>query len=298
VKTLLKIGILASEKGEWHVQQLQEALKTKRVENYVFPADRFLSKIEAEPRASVRGHSLENFDALIVRKIPGGTAEQIFYRMDVLHRLEKMGVWIVNPPEGIEKAVDKYYTCAILEEAGIKTPRTIVTESFDEAIAGFEELGGDIVVKPLFGSLGTGIVRIIDIDIAQRVFRALEMINSVYYLQEFIPHRNQDIRVFVVDGRVIASMIRLGAGWKTNISKGATAQPFEVNKELAKMSIKATESLGLFYSGVDILKSERDGLYYVVELNSTPGWQGLQTVTDFNIAETLIDKIISQISKD
>lgn len=294
----MKIGILASERGEWHVQLLQEALNRRRVENYVFPADRFLSRIEAKPRVSVKGYSLENFDALIIRKMPGGTAEQVFYRMDVLHRLEKMGVRIVNPPKGIEKAVDKYYTCAVLEEAGIKTPRTIVTERFDEAIAGFEELGGDIVVKPLFGSLGTGIVRINDIDVAQRVFRALEMTNSVYYLQEFIPHGSQDIRVFVIDGKVIASMLRLGTGWKTNISKGATAKPFEVNEELAKMSIQATESLGLFYSGVDILKSERDGSHYVVELNSTPGWQGLQTVTDFNIAKMLIDKIISQISKD
>ncbi|MBS7619700.1 RimK family alpha-L-glutamate ligase [Candidatus Bathyarchaeota archaeon] len=289
---------MASERGEWHVQQLQESLKRRRVENYVFPADRFLSRIELEPRVSVKGYSLEDFDALIVRKIPGGTAEQVFYRMDVLHRLEKMGVKIVNPPKGIEKAVDKYYTCAILEEVGIKTPRTIVTERFDEAIAGFEELGGDVVVKPLFGSLGTGIVRINDIDVAQRVFRALEMANCVYYLQEFIPHGNHDIRVFVIDGRVIASMLRLGSGWKTNISKGAAAKLFEVNETLAKMSIEATDSLGLFYSGVDILKSELDGSYYVVELNSTPGWQGLQTVTDFNIAEALVSNVMLQISKD
>lgn len=294
----MKIGILASEREEWHVKQLQDALKKRGVENYVFSANRFLSKIEEKPRVSVRGHSLENFDVLIVRKIPGGSAEQVFYRMDVLHRLENMGVRIVNPPKAIEKAVDKYYTCTILEDVGIKTPKTIVTERFDEAIAGFEEMGGDIVVKPLFGSLGTGIVRISDVEIARRVFRALEMTNSVYYIQEFIPHGNQDIRVFIIDGRVVAAMLRVGSGWKTNISKGADAKPFTLDEEIAKMSITAAESLDLFYTGVDILKSERDGSYYVVELNSTPGWQGLQTVSRCNIADVLVDSILFQVSKD
>ncbi|MGQ9679887.1 MAG: RimK family alpha-L-glutamate ligase [Candidatus Bathyarchaeia archaeon] len=294
----MKIGILASEREEWHVQQLKEALKKRGVENYIFPANRFLSRIEEKPRVSVRGHSLEDFDVLIVRKIPGGSAEQVFYRMDVLHRLENMGIRIMNPPKAIEKAVDKYYTCTILEDAGIKTPKTIVTERFDEAIAGFEEMGGDVVVKPLFGSLGTGIVRINDVEIARRIFRALEMTNSVYYIQEFIPHGNQDIRVFIVDGRVVAAMLRVGSGWKTNISKGANAKPFTLDKELDKMSITAAESLDLFYTGVDILKSERDGSYYVVELNSTPGWQGLQTVSRFNIADVLVDSILFQVSKD
>ena len=292
----MKIGIVASDGEEWHVKQIREELKNRRIENYVFPANRFYSRIAAEPRVSVRGHSLEDFNAIIVRKVPGGSPEQVFYRMDVLHRLEDLGIYVMNPAESIERAVDKYYTSTILEDAGIRTPRTLVTERFDEAVKGFDELGGDVVVKPLFGSLGMGMTRITDKEVAYRVFRALEMTSSVYYLQEFIPHSNRDIRAFVIGERVVASMLRVADGWKTNISGGAKAEYCELEHELVDLSVKSTEALGLHYSGVDILKSERDGYHYVVELNSTPGWQGLQTVTEKRIVGIIVDHLISKIS--
>jgi ribosomal protein S6--L-glutamate ligase/tetrahydromethanopterin:alpha-L-glutamate ligase len=191
--------------------------------------------------------------------------------------------------------VDKYYTSTLLDDAGIRTPRTVVSERFDEALKAFDELGGDIVVKPLFGSLGRGITRIGDPDVAYRVFRALDMTKSVYYLQEFIPHGNQDIRAFVVDGEVVASMLRTSENWKTNISAGGKAEPYALEEELTELSIKATETIGLEYSGVDILRSQEDGTAHVVELNSTPGWQGLQTVTEKNIAGLIVDFILEKL---
>jgi len=291
----LKVGIIASDRGEWHVQQLQAELTGRGVEAHLFPATRFLSRVEATPRVSVRGWRIDDFDAVIVRKVPGGTPEQVFYRMDVLHRLEDLGVYVLNPADAIERTVDKYYTSAILEDAGIRTPRTVVTERFREAMDAFEELGGDIVVKPLFGSLGAGMARVSDRDVAYRVFRALEMARSVYYLQEFIPHGGADIRAFVVGGSVVASMLRVADGWKTNISGGATAQPHELGEELADLSVRASRALGLEYTGVDLLRSERDGEVYVVELNSTPGWQGLQTVTERNIAGVIVDHLLSKL---
>lgn len=292
----MRVGILASDRGEWYVRQLLAELKRRGVEAYVFPATRFLSRIGAEPRVSVRGWSIGDLDAVIVRRVPGGTPEQVFYRMDALHRLEDLGVHVINPAGSIERAVDKYYTSALLEDAGIRTPRTAVTERFDEAIEAFGELGGDVVVKPLFGSLGAGMVRVSDRDIAYRVFRALEMTRSVFYLQEFIPHGNRDIRAFVVGVRVVASMLRVAEGWKTNISGGATAEPYSLGEELADLSVRASETLGLEYAGVDLLRSERDGSVYVVELNSTPGWRGLQTVTEENIAAIIVDHLISRLS--
>ena len=114
--------------------------------------------------------------------------------VDALHRLENVRVRIVNSPTVIERTVDKYYTSTLLEDAGLPTPRTIVTERFDEAMAAYHELGGDIVVKPIFGSEGRGIVRVSDPDTAYRVFRALELGRYVYYLQEFVPHGREDIR--------------------------------------------------------------------------------------------------------
>jgi len=291
----LKIGIVASEREEWHVKRLLESLKRREVEAYIFPVTRLLSRMGSRPRASVKGYAVDDFDAVIVRKVPGGSAEQVFYRMDALHRLEEMGVYVMNSPDGIERSVDKYYTSALLEDAGIPTPKTVVTEKFDEAMEAFSSLGGDVVVKPLFGSLGFGMTRLNDEDIAYRVFRTLEMIGGVYYVQEYIPHENEDIRAFVVGGRLVASMLRKAERWKTNIAGGGEAKPYILEEELAEVSVRAAEAIGLEYTGVDILKSEKGNGFYVVELNSTPGWEGLQTVTEKNISDQVVDHLLSKI---
>lgn len=291
----MKVGIVASDHKEWHVERLISEIKSRGSEAFILPATRFRSGIGLKPRLSVKGYSIDNYDAVIVRKVPGSTAERVFYRMDVLHRLENNGVYVINPSDAIEVAVDKYYTSTLLEDAGIKTPRTIVTERFDEAMKAFKELEGDIVVKPLFGSLGMGISRIIDEDVAYRVFRALEMTQGVYYIQEYIPHFNRDIRAFVIGEDVVASMLRTADDWKTNISAGGRAEPNVLQNDLVDLSIKASKTLGLEYSGVDILLSEEDGEPYVIELNSTPGWQGLQSVTEKNITALIIDYLFKKI---
>lgn len=288
----MKVGIIASDRKEWHVQRLSAALESRGAESHMFPATRFHSRISAKPRISVRGYPLDDYDAIIVRRVPGGTPEQVFYRMDVLHRLEDMGVRVVNPSESIERAVDKYYTSTLLEDAGINTPKTVVTERFREAMEAFRELGGDVVVKPLFGSLGEGMTRISDEEIAYRIFRALERAGSVYYVQEFIPHGGVDLRAFVVGGKVVASMRRRSEGWKTNISAGGRAEAYDLEEELAELSLRAAGAIGLEYTGVDLLRSDEDGRVYVVELNSTPGWQGLQTVADVDIAMRIVDHVL------
>ena len=289
----MKVGIIGSDRKEWHISRLLKGLEKRGAEAHLLPVTKLLARIGGTPRISVRGFGIDDYDAVIVRRVPGGTAEQVFYRMDALRRIEDMGVKVINPPRGIEKAVDKYYTSALLEDAGISTPRTIVTESFSEAMKAFNELGEDVVVKPLFGSLGMGIARITDEDVAYRVFRALEMTKSVYYLQEFIPHGGRDIRVFIIGDQVTASMQRVSDDWKTNISSGGKAAPYTPSDEAVEMSLKASEKLGLTYTGVDIIEAEDKS--YVIELNSTPGWEGLQSVTDIDVTEALLDHIMTML---
>lgn len=289
----MKIGIIGADRNEWHIKRLLKELQKQKAESYLLPITRFKASIGNKPRISVIGYPIDDYDSVIVRRIPGGTAEQVFYRMDALHRLEESGVSVFNPSRSIEKAVDKYYTSALLEEAGINTPRTIVTESFSEAMNAFKELGEDIVVKPLFGSLGMGITRVSSQDVAYRVFRALEMIKSVYYLQEYIPHEGEDIRVFIIGDEVVASMKRVSENWKTNISSGGHAKAYEPSDEIKEISLKASKKLGLDYTGVDVIVSGDD--VYVIELNSTPGWEGLQTVTDIDITAKLVEHVLSEI---
>ncbi len=289
----MRIGILGSRTG-WHVEALLKAFGRLGIPADCFSITRFVARIAHRPCVRIEDHILENYDAIIVRSIPMGSLEQIIFRVDVLHRLEDLGVRVVNSARAIERTVDKYYTSALLEDAGIPTPRTVVTERFDDAMAAFREMG-DVVVKPLFGSEGRGMVRVSDEDAAYRVFKALELGRSIFYLQEFIPHAHWDIRVFIVGNRVIAAMVRRAEGWKTNVARGASVEPLELSKELMEMSLKAAAVLEVDYVGVDILKAESGG-YYVTELNGIPGWKGLQTVTDVNIAEKIAEHVVGLVS--
>ncbi len=285
----MKIGILGSPRG-WHVQALRRTMERRGIAVTCLPITRLVARIADRPRQRSREEPLDDYDALFVRAIPAGSLEQIIFRVDALHRLENVGVRIVNPPTTIERTVDKYYTSSLLEDAGLPTPRTVVTERFDEAMAAFREIG-DVVVKPLFGSEGRGMVRVCDEDIAYRVFRALELGRYVYYLQEFIPHANEDIRAFVIGDQVVAAMIRRSDSWKTNVAQGAEAEPLALSAELEEMSLRAARALDADYAGVDILRSER-GEVYVTEVNGIPGWAKLRQVTGVDVAELLVEYVI------
>jgi RimK family alpha-L-glutamate ligase len=286
---VLKVGILANSENS-HTQALLKAFSGRNVAVQRFALTHVSARVGLQPLVGHQGTALEQLDAILVRGFPGGSLEQVIYRMDVLHRLERLGVKVINSPGAIEKTVDKFYTSALLDEAGILTPKTVVTEKFSEAITAFREMG-DVVVKPIFGSLGNGMVRITDEEVAYRTFRALELGKYVFYLQEYIPHDNQDIRALVIGGRVVAAMLRKGNGWKTNIAKGAVAEPFALSDQLTASCIRAARILGADYVGVDILPGE-DNKFYVAEVNSIPGWTGLQGITEVDIAGELAAYVI------
>ena len=270
---------------------LQEALARRGIVAPSFPITRLTARLSARPWVTAVDEPIDNYDVLFVRAIPGGSLEQVIFRVDVLHRLENAGCRVVNPPAAIERTVDKYYTSTLLEDAGLPTPRTMVTERFDQAMEAYDELGGDLVVKPIFGSEGRGIVRVSDPDTAYRVFRALELGRYVYYLQEFVPHGCHDIRVFVVGQEVVAAMTRRSESWKTNVAQGARATALTPGDELREMALRATRALGADYAGVDIMPLP-DGGYTVVEVNGIPGWRGLKKATGINAAEHLVDYVL------
>ena len=284
-----KIGIVSSQRG-YHVLALEEAIRSRGCEAAFFPIARMAGWIGGIPAIQVRGECVEECRALLVRTIPTGSLEQIIFRMDALHRLENLGVRVVNCASAIERTVDKYYTSFLLTDAGIPTPRTLITEDFDAALAACKEMK-DVVIKPLFGSEGKGMVRISDEETAYRVLRAWELNRCIYYVQEYIPHFQEDIRAFVIGDRVVAAMRRSGNGWKTNFSKGAKVEPVQLSDGLEELALKSVNLLHLDYAGVDLMPAE-DGRNYVIEINSIPGWRGLQKTTSRNIAGLIADHIL------
>ncbi len=291
----MKVGILGA-RGGWHEARLQQALLARGAEPIVTQVTGLAARLGHAPAIAAQGRPLDECDAVILRSIPGGSLEQIIFRMDALHRLGRLGVPLINSPRCIERTVDKYFTSTLIEEAGLPTPRTVVCERFDDAMAAFEELGRDVVVKPLFGSEGRGMVRLSDSDLAYRAFRALELIRAIFYVQEYVAHGGRDIRAFVVGGRVVASMTRRGEGWKTNIAQGAQPEPIQLSSEASGMSARAAEVLEADYAGVDLLPSD-DGRLWVLEVNGIPGWQGLQQTTDVDIAGAIADHVTASVSR-
>ncbi len=283
----MKIGILGS-RNSWYVKTLTNALEARRILSASFPITGMVAGIDHRPGVRIGVEVLEKCDAIIVRGIPSGSLEQIIFRMDVLHRLQSLGVKVINSARTIERTVDKYFTSFLLEEAGIPTPRTLVTERFEEAMEAFRVLGGDVVVKPLFGSEGKGMVRVKGEDEAYRFFRALELGRYVFYLQEFIPHSDWDIRVFVIGREAAAGMVRRGNDWKTNVAGGAEVEALELSSELKELSLRTASVVEADYASVDIIKAEGGG-YFVNEINSIPGWKGLQSVTGWDIADRIVD---------
>lgn len=289
-KNSVKIGILG-DPNSWHSQRLSAAFQKRGIEPVYSKITRLEAHLGAQLRVADDKTDLSALDLLLVRDVPGGSLEQIIYRMDVLHQLEDGGVRVVNRPGTIEKMVDKYYTSSLMARAGLRVPETVVTERIGEAMQAFEWLGRDVVIKPLFGSQGMGMVRVTDAEAARRVFTALELGNFVFYLQQFIPHQNRDIRVFMIGNECAAAMLRQADNWKTNVAQGATPLPFECPAEIMQICQKAAQALSADYCGVDLLPGE-DGSIYLSEVNSMPSWKGLQTVTEIDIADRLVSYLL------
>lgn len=249
-----------------------------------------MASVGGRPELRSGASVLDLADGVLTRIIPSGSLEQVIFRVDALHRLEDRGVRVVNSARTIERTVDKYWTSSLLGQCGVPTPETVVCESFDEAMAAFRRMG-DVVVKPLFGSMGLGMVRVSDEEVAWRVFRAIEEIRGVFYLQRTVDHEGRDIRLFVLGGRVLGAIERRSRGWRTNLARGGTARTVApVPAEWSALALRAAAAVGAEYAGVDLLPA-RDGALYVLEVNGIPGWEGFQRATGIDVAGELVDHL-------
>ena len=280
----------------WSSTQVREALTKRGIQYECFTFPKIVARLAYKPYFKINGTSiLDNLDALIIRPIGRGSLEELVFRMDMLYKLERQGFYMVNPPAAIEHCVDKYDILAILEDVGVPVPRTLATESVNEALKAFSELGGDVVVKPIFGSRGQGATRVVDVDIADTIFKAITFHHGVIYMQEFVPHGYSDIRAFVIGDQLVASMRRVAEGWKTNYSRGAKPAPATISKEFEELAIKSAKAVGCKIAGVDILEGPQGPR--IVDVNSQPGWKGLQVVAKVNIAEEIVSFVLSELKK-
>jgi ribosomal protein S6--L-glutamate ligase len=276
----------------WHVADLERAAGELDIRFQALPFPGVSAHLGLGPqRVESGGVELIHTDGVLVRMMPPGSLEQVVFRMDALHRVAAAGVPVWNPPRAVEAAVDKFLTLALLEQAGLAVPETWTGQSAIEALTAFETLGGDVVVKPLFGSEGRGLVRVTDREIAWRTFHALERLNAVLYLQRTIRHPGHDLRAFVIGGRVLGAMRRFApAGdWRTNASLGGRAESWVLDDYMVKPALAAARAVGAEFAGVDLIEDLEQGRLLVLEVNAVPGWRMLSKVTGIDVAVALLE---------
>jgi tetrahydromethanopterin:alpha-L-glutamate ligase len=302
----LRVAIMTDETG-WHTRQLQRALRERGAEGRCID----LERCHVDTSAHAHGLHLPGFgaalpDAVLVRGIAGGSFEQVTKRLGVLHMLRELGVPVYNDARCIERSVDKSMTSLLLHAAGVPTPPTWAMESRDAAEARVRReaaAGHALVLKPLFGSQGQGLMRVGRVAGTDVPLPPLSGKGSPYgglaYLQRYVPAGAEpgfDWRVLVIGGRARAAMRRVSAHWVHNVAQGAQCEPHALDaaagRRLAAVAERAAAALAMDYAGVDLMPTA-DGPT-VIEVNGVAAWRGLQRVTPFNIARALVDDLLDR----
>ncbi|MHA1169800.1 MAG: ATP-grasp domain-containing protein [Candidatus Hodarchaeales archaeon] len=244
---------------------------------------------------------LENVDCLISRRFmnPDRINLEQFSFFSLFFKSIEEKIPVINSFSSHIIAVDKLETHFLLKAHGIPVPNTYAISSGEmrDVVDKMVQRGRQYITKPVFGSKGIGITKSADLvalkGIADRFFHHGE----IFFLQEFIDSRRKgseysDLRLFVVNREVVASMRRKSADtWLTNVSQRATPEFFEPDEEMKDIAVKVADICGTFYAGVDMIEST-GGELAVLEINSFPGWDGLQKVNDINIPRVIIDSIV------
>ena len=289
------LGVIFSENvNNWATAGLIEAMKNKGHEVLPFR----LPDIAAEVphKFTHLEKDISHMAGMIARTIGFGTGDQITFRISLLEHFEDAGIYVMNPAYSFRRAKDKYATITSLHKAGIQVPKTYIGENLEAAIEFVHEVG-DVIIKPLIGARGMGMIRAEHPELTYRAMKFIHQLGQVLYVQEMIEKPDRDIRVFVIDGQVIGSMYRyipegIEGEFRTNVHGGGKAEIADISDEYKECAIKTAEVMNLDYTGVDIIESKNGPV--VIEANASPSWSALSRVTNLDIAGMIIDHLVNK----
>ena len=295
-RTGLKIGILASNPELYSNQRIMEAGRARGHDIEFLNIKQCYMKLDADaPEVHYRGgRILGDFDAVIPRIRPSVT----FYGCALTRHFESLGVYALNGSLPISQSRDKLFSLQLLQQSGLDIPTSGFASSPVDTNDLIDMVGGaPLIVKLLEGSQGRGVVLAETRKAAESVINAFTSLKANLLVQEFVKEaQGKDLRCFVIDGKVVASIERTAAPgeFRANIHQGGTAQVVKVTKEEKYLALKATKVMGLDVAGVDIIRSNKGPL--LLEVNSSPGLEGIETATDKDIASLLIVAIEKKLS--
>ncbi|WP_231872125.1 MULTISPECIES: 30S ribosomal protein S6--L-glutamate ligase [unclassified Oleiphilus] len=290
-KSGLKIALLASNEELYSNQRLLEAGEERGHEMVFLNVKQCYMKLDAlEPEAHYRGGTILNdLDAVITRIRPSVT----FYGTALARQFESMGIYTTNSSAAISQSRDKLFSLQLMLKSGINIPTTGFANSPIDTNDLIEMVGGaPLIVKLLEGTQGRGVVLAETKKAAESVINAFKSLRANLLVQKFIKEANgKDLRCFVIDGKVVASIERSAAPgeFRANIHQGGSASIVKITKEERALAVKAAKVLGLQVAGVDIIRSDSGPL--LLEVNSSPGLEGIETATRKDIAGMVISSI-------
>ena len=296
-KSGYKIALLASDKTLYSNKRLLEAATSRGHEIHFYNIQHCYMKLDTQsPEVRYRGGKLvEGIDAVIPRIRPSMT----FYGCALLRQFKSIGSYCVNSAEAIAQSRDKLLSSQLFNKNGIEIPVTGFAKSPLETKDLISMVGGaPLIIKLLQSAQGKGVVSAETNKAAESVINAFKSLQANILVQEFIKEASgKDIRCFVVNGKVVASIQREAAvgEFRSNIHLGGSATKVKITSEERKMAVKATKILNLDVAGVDIIRSSRGPL--LLEVNSSPGLEGVENATGIDVAKTIIIAIEKKLSK-
>jgi RimK family alpha-L-glutamate ligase len=281
--------LIFADQADWHVRALTEGFAAAGALAEAVSLRRCgLHMTEHGARFLLPDPAARLPDLVFVKTIAAGSFEEVTLRLGLLHGLEAAGCAVVNSAPAIERCVDKAQTSLRLALAGLPTPPAWCLQTREAAaalVAAEAAQGHELVLKPLFGAQGRGLLRLAD----PAAVPEAEAVDGVWYLQRFVPPAEatfRDCRVLVSAGRAVAAMLREHESWITNVHQGARCTGIPAQGRVAELAIAGADAVGAYHAGVDLIRGA-DGGWRILEVNSMPAWKGLQSVTSFPIAPIL-----------
>jgi len=292
----MKIVILSRNPKLYSTQRLKESIENAGHESVILDHLKCDLVIEKDhPQIHYKGEEIKDVDAVI----PRIGASVTFYGSAVVRQFEMMKVFTAMESQALVRSRDKLRSLQILSRAGLGMPKTAFTNFSKEVEDIIDSVGGaPLIVKLLEGTQGVGVVLAPTRKAAESVIQAFHGMKARVIVQEFIKEANaQDIRAFVVDGKVVGAMKRQGkeGEFRSNLHRGGSGTLIKLSKEERRAALTAARSMGLPIAGVDMLQSERGPL--ILEVNSSPGLEGIEKATNKDIAGSIIKFVERKVTE-
>ena len=289
----MKIGILSRNPRSYSTSRLREACLGRGHKPKVLNTLRFSMGVEsAKPQLFFRNHVLSHYEAVI----PRIGASITMYGTAVVRQFEQMGVFTLNTSNAISVSRDKLRTIQILSRHNIGIPPTAFVRNRSDVLHAIEAVGGaPVIIKLLEGTQGIGVILADTTKVAEAIIETLQSAKQNVLIQKFVSEsRGRDVRAFVIGDRVVAAMRRLAVGeeFRSNVHRGGRAEPVRLEPAYERTAIHATQIMGLRVAGVDMLET-KDGPQ-ILEVNSSPGLEGIETSTRIDVADAIVEHLEEQ----